>query len=320
MGQYWKLVNIDKERELRHVGGLKLWEFVTSKSAEQLVGLLRTSDWLKFKIPSEMVTASKQKSSSSSLLRLPQELIDNIVSHLVDLRDRSALVHLSLTCAYFFRLLAPLVQDMLLEDSGPWSGDRLIFVGDYAEGYPDGIATSEEKTEWAKFGRNPLYVIPRAVSAEGKNLQRAFFGRRGEKFEHWGELLESIREGLDGGESLQLFERLVKLLKQAPNGSTQASLAPVLRNLTIKEYVRDAVLAESEYAYSLGEVVVVHTQWTDDGSGLEGLSAMGEWAGHRLDISDMAHVAGEEWKDVSERAVGILGMVTDHQKKDGRRA
>ena len=69
-----------------------------------------------------------------------------------------------------------------------------------------------------------------------------------DRFEHWGELLEDARKGLNGQEdSRQRFERLIKWMTQPPNGSTPASLATVFDNLTVKEYVRNAATAESKY-------------------------------------------------------------------------
>lgn len=44
MGQYWKVVNIDKEEKLKNEGGLKLWEILSNRVAEQLVGLLMVPD------------------------------------------------------------------------------------------------------------------------------------------------------------------------------------------------------------------------------------------------------------------------------------
>ncbi|KAK7426622.1 hypothetical protein QQZ08_006952 [Neonectria magnoliae] len=164
-----------------------------------------------------------------------------VISILLDARDHRMIIHLSLTCAYFFRLLAPLIRDALVEDSGSWAGDRFIFVGDYAAGYPSGIATSKKKIEWAKPRQNPLYDLPKAVTAEGEKSKVPSLLARKDSFERWGELLEDARKGLDGEE--ESLQRMVKLLTQAPKASTPARLGPVLRNLTTKEYVRDAAIA-----------------------------------------------------------------------------
>jgi hypothetical protein len=52
----------------------------------------------------------------------------------------------------------------------------------------------------------------------------------------------------------------------------------VLRNLTTKEYISDEAVAASEYAYSLGEVVLTTAQYSyNRGKHMK-------WAGHRFDI------------------------------------
>ena len=84
----------------------------------------------------------------------------------------------------------------------------------------------------------------------------------------------------------------------------------VLRNLSAKQYIRDSVLASSDYGYSLGEAVCIRMHWTDDPSGTDGLGCWGDWIGHRFDIvlmrdSDIAkELAG--WEDVSDTAVTLF--------------
>lgn len=40
---------------------------------------------------------------------------------------------------------------------------------------------------------------------------------------------------------------------------------------TAKQYIQNGIITESNYAYSLGEVVAVLTVWTGDGSGTRDL-------------------------------------------------
>jgi hypothetical protein len=61
MGQDWKLINIDKKRQLRHIGQPKLLEILKSTSGEQLVGLLANPSWLRFQIPAEKAIPAKNK-------------------------------------------------------------------------------------------------------------------------------------------------------------------------------------------------------------------------------------------------------------------
>lgn len=46
MGQYWKLINIDRKEELHNDGGLKLWEMLMNGCLEQLVDLIRKPNWI----------------------------------------------------------------------------------------------------------------------------------------------------------------------------------------------------------------------------------------------------------------------------------
>lgn len=46
MGQYWKLVNIDRKEQLLNNGGLKLFEMLDERSLEQLVELIRNPKWI----------------------------------------------------------------------------------------------------------------------------------------------------------------------------------------------------------------------------------------------------------------------------------
>jgi hypothetical protein len=41
MGQYWKIVNLDKRQELRNLFAVKLWEILVNGVSEGLVDLLQ---------------------------------------------------------------------------------------------------------------------------------------------------------------------------------------------------------------------------------------------------------------------------------------
>jgi hypothetical protein len=64
MGQYWKLVNIDKGCSLRHRGGVKYRSMLLSRVSEQLLDLLgvHTAGWTGgFRIGSAAVAQAKSK-------------------------------------------------------------------------------------------------------------------------------------------------------------------------------------------------------------------------------------------------------------------
>lgn len=106
-------------------------------------------------------------------------------------------------------------------------------------------------------------------------------------------------------EDLQIFDQLAAIVKRTQPNADQSRNAPVLKNLTAKQWVQNGIITESDYAYSLGEVVAVLTVWTGDGSGTRRLEN-GIWASHCLDIATMADVSDGEWTDVSDTAVELL--------------
>lgn len=230
-------------------------------------------------------------------------------------------IYLSLTCVYFFQLLGSVVQRILAEDTAPWAGDRLIFVGDYADRLDLGdICTSEElrqfKENEGKYGGNPLYSITEdRIMCNTDELAKADPDElSGDYMRQAGALEQRVREQLTP-EDLELFHRLAAIVKDKQLSAGHSDRVSVLRNLTAKKYIRDDAIANSDYAYSLGEVIAVLTIWTNDGSGTRGLDNLSEWAGRRFDIATMADVSEEGWTDVSQLAIERLRKGTNCENK-----
>ena len=271
-------------------------------------------------------TKEYPKRFQSRLVSLPQELIDRIIELASD-EDVEDTFTLAITCTYFFRLIGPSLRKPLLREAAPWAGDRLIFLGDYADSVPDIVKNGDDWT-------GPWPREPPQDEDYGDELNEDE------------ELLFNLKEGYpprpqkaayvtnvcyrigDNMPDQALFDRLLPLLKGqwaidaepgAQDSTSPARKEPgeyVLRNLNAREYVRDSVLANSEYAYSLGEVVCTHIHWTDDSSGTADLGVHGRWAGHRFDIVRLTEFAAEEWVDVSESALDNLVNGLDGQRKD----
>lgn len=329
MAQYWDLVNLDKRATLRCLLCSNIWEYIRKTPTEQLVGLLRKWHWIRFNIANHYIRVAKSKSGGAPLIRLPQEIIDGIVCFVSRDTGVEDVICLALTCTYFFRLLAGAVQDALRRDLGPWAGDRLVFKGDNGSlcsaDAPECMITAMQDLEREITGKAPVlpsFDTALTTVAEGK------YGRIGRQsyekpVEVYGVLLRSLRKRLKGETpSLRRFKRLLRMLTQEPNSIKHGNKEPVLRNITTKEYVRDAALAKSDYAYSLGELVMVQTIWTDNPKDVARLGVKARWAGHRFDISVMADVATGEWRDVSEEAVSRMAVAATEQFKKafGRRA
>ncbi|KAL2689446.1 hypothetical protein Neosp_003500 [[Neocosmospora] mangrovei] len=318
MGQDWKLINIDKKRQLRHVGQPKLLDILKSTSGEQLVGLLANPSWLRFQIPAEKAIPAKKRNHDSPLVNLPQNIIDSIVALLYECRNDADLICLSVTCSYFFRLISHLIQAAISEDIGQWAGDRLILIGERAVGYPPEIATVLERFQWDSDGTNPLYEMGEQAVAEGHHSTLASLVKE-QPFEVWGRALDNVRERLDQKQEVSLpFKRLMKLLMHNPHFPSSHRPA-VLRNLTTKQFISDDALARSNFSYSLGEVLLCYITWGEEAAQDERvrLPMKGEWAGHRFDITTREKVSG--WDDVSQQVIKRMMMATREERKTGRR-
>ncbi|KAJ4132849.1 hypothetical protein NW754_015663 [Fusarium falciforme] len=318
MGQDWKLINIDKKRKLRHIGQPKLLEILKSTSGEQLVGLLANPSWLRFQIPAEKAIPAKKRNYDSLLVNLPQNVIDLIVALLYECRHDADLICLSVTCSYFFRLIAHMIQAAISEDIGQWAGDRLILISERAVGYPPEIATVLERFQWDSDGTNPLYGMGEQAVAEGHHSTLASLVKE-QPFEVWGRALDNVRERLDQKQEVSLpFKRLMKLLMHNPHFPNSHRPA-VLRNLTTKQFISDDALARSNFSYSLGEVLLCYITWGEETAQDERvrLPMKGEWAGHRFDITTREKVSG--WEDVSQQVIKRMMMATREERKTGRR-
>jgi hypothetical protein len=206
-------------------------------------------------------------------------LSQELIDAIIQSLDDQSKVSLALTAGYFFRLLAPAVCKIVITGEAPWANDRLAVVGDYAASFPLGIEHYPTTT-----------ITP-------------------------GQLCSIWYSQINQAEVQLLYRLLCYLGRSRVRESTEA----VLRNLDQGEYVRDSALADSEYAYSLGEVICILTQFTDDSSGTEGLDLVGDWVADRFDIATIDDV-DEEWTDVSQCAISLLAMATGEKKKDGKRA
>lgn len=131
--------------------------------------------------------------------------------------------------------------------------------------------------------------------------------------------MESDIPGEEDAEGIGLCCRLMDMLKVVIPREPEDRMR-VLRNLTTKEYVVDEVVAKSDYAFSLGQVIVVSSLWTDDYTGTENLDVKGKWAGHRFDIASIRDVAGEDWEDVTSNAIKLLEDSTRWPQTIRRRA
>ncbi|CAI6334408.1 unnamed protein product [Periconia digitata] len=146
MGQYWKVGSIDRRSHLENHFGVKLGDILMNGILAGLVPLLSVPEFSP-KVDAKAQTdfaAAFSRNADSPLIRLPQELINMIISECAT--EASDLVALALTCGVLFRMSAPFLRDVFTQ-SAAWAGDRLICLGDYANGSPASV-DKQEIDDW----------------------------------------------------------------------------------------------------------------------------------------------------------------------------
>ncbi|KAI4861427.1 hypothetical protein F4820DRAFT_451980 [Hypoxylon rubiginosum] len=132
MGQYWKLVNVDKSEKIPQRGA-KMVEVLGFRDAKVVLSLLTVPNLKNGLAPERELRRTRVYNFYCRLVKLPQQVFDAIVA---EISDPISILSLALTCSYFWRVLLPQVRAAICTIQAPWAGDRLVFVGDYASGVP----------------------------------------------------------------------------------------------------------------------------------------------------------------------------------------
>lgn len=175
----------------------------------------------------------------------------------------------------------------------------MVFVGDYARGVPANC--KDYKEDWHKSGvleRDQQLDEEFGLERDQDDLNRIaenplYFGVH---FLYGGR--EKLEELFENSSDTQLLLRLSAMLRRHPDSKRPG----VLRNLSKQVYVLDSKLAEAKYPFSLGEAIIIRTQWSQ--SPCE-ISAFGDWTGDRFDIRSAEHIP-VGWTDVSDETIEIL--------------
>lgn len=61
MGQFFRLVNLDKRAMVHFVAGYKLWEFLISGLGEEVLALLTVRDSAQFEVSAAAIRGAKAK-------------------------------------------------------------------------------------------------------------------------------------------------------------------------------------------------------------------------------------------------------------------
>ncbi|KAI1662791.1 hypothetical protein F4813DRAFT_10876 [Daldinia decipiens] len=295
MGQYWILINFD-EWVMVPARGMKTGQFMDCLDGVPVLDLLTVPDLNDALSPESELARTREYNVASRLVTLPQEIFDAIVDELPYAED---MLRLALTCSYLWRVLLPDVIQSIRAFEAPWAGDRLIFVGDHAQGFPPNCKDYEN-------GNMPEIEIDpeNEITPEMVHKNPLYYGINRCIRLPRGSMEEQMKEQIGDCPDIQLLLRLATMIRSHP-GSKRPG---VLRNLTKQQYVLDSKLAESKYPVSLVEAIVVRTQWTRDISDADGID---DWVGDRFDIRSIEHIP-EGWTDVSDETIDLIGNAVIH--------
>ncbi|KAJ3797415.1 hypothetical protein GGU11DRAFT_877907 [Lentinula aff. detonsa] len=151
MGQYWKLINIDKQETTGYIGNLgEIFWYKNSVITTLLIAPVIPPQFKSKPAVSKARILEVRNDSTvptATLLTLPSEILHCIAEELMD--DYLALICFSLTCVTMWGLTHPVRYRVLCSElkNKSWAGDRIILLGDYARGLPKGMLTADEIEE-----------------------------------------------------------------------------------------------------------------------------------------------------------------------------
>ncbi len=232
--------------------------------------------------------------SSLGRLQLAIELISMIFKEIDDVYDA---IMLGLTHDTLMVIGWEHIRALLVRDSAPWEGTRIIFAGDYGNDVPGGVITEEEKEEWDLLdgGLNFCESFTK-LCVEEDSLE---FKKDCE-----------TRIGLSPEES-----RLVRTITEEEGYQWEKGW--VLVNQTKKEYVTSMAASsilpsmEATDARCFGQLILSRICWSSH-HGWTSFANLhrGVWAGDRFMIVTVdvfeAMPSAKGWKDVSVETVEWL--------------
>ncbi|KAJ8516188.1 hypothetical protein ONZ45_g6473 [Pleurotus djamor] len=227
--------------------------------------------------------------------KLPSEIIAMIIGQLQDM------VLFGITNSQLLALAFPILSSYMMEYLSwvsSWSGDRILYLGDCAEGLPEGFLSDEEKLD-----------LLEGIPEEARLKQEANFDLYSLAYEFEKTTLCSLHVGMnahikrmllhyDRGRDYHRYEafRNVVVLPQRPNR--------VLVNLSKKEYVKETVEGV-DFTIMIMPMII----WSEEETAEWGIDACGPWAGDRIAVisaEDFAsRVSKGKWTDVVEKGLDL---------------
>ena len=247
--------------------------------------------------------------SSLGRLQLAIELITMIFKEVDDLYDA---IMLGLTHDTLMVIGWEHIRALLVQDSAPWAGTRIIIAGDYADDVPEGLISEEEKEEFSR-----LYLKEVGEELETLNLYRVFYSLFDE------DESPTTRKDYDRLWSLSREEMsLAYRITERERDKYQSEKGWVLMNQTKEEYVTSMAASrilpsmDATDARCFGELIYSRICWSLDCSTAMRLRRdlhRGVWAGDRFVIVAMddfeAMPSAKGWKDVSAEAAEWVNAI-----------
>lgn len=278
------------------------------------------------KVPKLSGNDTSRVRNRSGFLSLSAELHDLIFEELSYIEN---VVNLSLTSQYFFGLGRRHIRNFFASYLGSWAGESIICVGDYCEkgDYPLSVLQDEEMQKSLNLDDCSKTLSLYDFASECDEVQGhvrfpPLFGQM---------LGESPGFAKDYHRMPDVLrDQVWKVLNPRVSDFYPKDQLWILRNLTIREYVRaDAIAIELKPKYidgpqispvGFGEIIISRVCWSSDSSVAmmnEGSIHRGVWSGHRIDITTFTRHEQEvveeqnrendpnakervEWRDVSD--------------------
>lgn len=214
------------------------------------------------------------------------------------------------------------IEDRIVSSLAPWAGERIICVSDESDprDFPPGLLSADELADLAQLIREHHIDTFAIDNIWKKTGSRSLSQRLEDRFKE----LETNQPMSEADRSDIMMGLKPDILEFYPRDQPW-----ILRNLTMKEYVRGEVIALRESfihgpqidILGFSEVLISRISWSSRPINVEhgGNLCRGKWAGHRFDIVPLTCVqkgASQGWTDVSNDILREMDLSFTSQEGD----
>lgn len=259
-------------------------------------------------------------SKARTLYHLPSDIHHAIFACLENVEH---VLCFSLLNRYFWAVGVTHIEDHIVKNLAPWAGERIICVNHQCDprDYPPGFLSQKEEDEAREL--NKAYRLD--TFSINHTYKRVGAPSLSERLQHWFQDYES-QHPMSSVDRTEIMMGLKPEILEFYPGDQQW----ILRNLTMREYVRGEVIALKEElihgpqidAFGFAEVLISRISWSDKPVQMGRCPniAHGKWAGHRFDITPYAFHESirddEDWTDVSDEVFREIDMIVGGEKGD----